>query len=98
MNTALPEPVLDMDFRSRMLADAEVVIKRVSVTIRKGKVTASRAELSADIIPVWPDNVEEILVWRLRTFGTTKRRAKKIRFDADDFQPIGPWLHFRTFE
>ena len=98
MSTAVPDPALDISFRRRMLADAEVVTKRVSVTVRKGKVTASRSELSADVIPVWSGAVEGVLVWRLRTFGATKRRAKKIRFDADDFQSIGPSLHFRTFK
>ena len=98
MNAAVPDPALDISFRRRMLADAEVVTKRVSVTVRKGKVTASRSELSADVIPVWSGAVEGMLVWRLRTFGATKRRAKKIRFDADGFQSIGPSLHFRTFE
>jgi len=80
------------DFRSEMLAASEVVPHRVSIIVTRSKVVARKSTLSADVIPVCPDIIEEELVWRVDTCMGIKRRRKTIRFTAGDLRPTTPVL------
>jgi len=79
-------------FRSEILAASEVVPHRVSITVTRSRVVARKSTLSADVIPVWPDIIEEELVWRVDTCTAIKRRRKTIQFSAGDLRPTTPVL------
>ena len=79
-------------FRSEMLAASEIVPHRVAITVTRSKVVARKSTLAVDVIPVWPDTIEEELVWRVDTCTAIKRRRKTIRFTAGDLRPTTPVL------